>query len=59
MDTLRVTINRDVLRLVCPSVLLQSARGRVATAAKPVAVSRVWYVEPVIQRTHLFNGFKI
>ena len=41
---------RAVLRLVLPSMLLQSARDRVATAAETVTVSRllwiVHYVSP-------------
>ena len=41
---------RAVLRLVWPSILLQSARGRVATAANPVAASRLWCDVPVKQR---------
>ena len=44
---------RAVLRLVCPYILLQSARGHVATAAKSVAVSRLWCAVPVKQRTTL------
>ena len=39
-----------VLRLVWPSILLQCARGRVATAAKPVAASPLWCAVPVKQR---------
>ena len=35
-------LTRAVLRLVWPSILLQSARDRVATAAKTVIASRLW-----------------
>ena len=37
---------RAVLRLVWPSILLQSARGRVAKAAKTVVESRLWSAIP-------------
>ena len=41
---------RTVLRLVWPSILLQSARDRVATATETVTVSRLWSAMSVKQR---------
>ena len=43
-------MTRAVLRLVWHSILLQSARRRVATTAKPVAASRLWCAVHVKQR---------
>ena len=41
---------RAVLILVWPSILLQSAHDRVATAAETVTASRLWSVMSVKQR---------
>ena len=48
---------RVVLRLVWPSLLLQSARDRVATAADTVTTSRLWSGMPVKLIT-FFKTFK-
>ena len=37
-----IKATRAVLRLEWPSILLQSASGRVATAAETVTASRLW-----------------
>ena len=39
------------------SIHQQPARGRVATAAKPVAVSRLWCAVPVKQRKQFLKSF--
>ena len=49
-----INATRAVLRLVWPSILLQPARGRVATATKPVAASRLSESE-----IHLFEPHSI
>ena len=54
-----ILYTRAVLRLVWPSILLQSARGRVATYAKSVAASRLWCAMPVKQRKQVSNVLKI
>ena len=41
---------RAVLRLVWLSILLQSARDRIATAAESVTASRLWSAMSVKQR---------
>ena len=42
-------ITRAMLRLVWPSILLQSARDRVETAAETVTASRLWSAMSVKQ----------
>ena len=42
--------SRAVLRLVWPSILLPSARDRVAAAAETVTASRLWSAMSVKQR---------
>ena len=44
----KLKLIRDLRRLY--SILQQPARDRVATAAKPVAASRLWSAVPVKQR---------
>ena len=41
---------RAVLRMIWPSILLQSARDRVATTAETVTASRLWSAMSVKQR---------
>ena len=48
---------RDVLRLVWPSILLQTARDRVATAAETVTASRLWSTMSVKQRKYYYKTF--
>ena len=48
-----------MLRLVWPSILLQSARGRVATAAKSVAASQLWSAMSVNNINNTIKRFKI
>ena len=50
-------ITRAVLRLVWPSILLQSARDRVATAAETVTASRLWSVMSVNSVNNNINRF--
>ena len=57
LHQVRVGNTRAVLRLVWPSILLQSAHDRITTAAKPVAASRLWCAVPVKQRTKKFKRF--
>ena len=42
-------LNRAALRLGWPSILLQSARDRVATAAETVTAARLWSAMSVKQ----------
>ena len=42
-------VTRAVLRLVWPSILLQSARDRVATTTETVTASRLWSAMSVKQ----------
>ena len=54
-DNYTDTTTRAVLRLVWPatvysSILLQSARDRIATAAETVTASRLWSAMSVKQR---------
>ena len=47
---LGMSLTRAVLRLVWPSILLQSTRDRVTTAAETVTTSRLWIAMSVKQR---------
>ena len=48
---------RAVPRLVWPSILLQPARDRVATAAETVTASRLWSTVSVKQRKLYYESF--
>ena len=57
----RIYFTRVVLRLVWPATVFHTpaaCAGCVASAAKPVAVSRLWCAVPVKQRTFFLNVLK-